>query len=219
LPPGRLAGIGESLATAIKNAREHNRVKELSLRDGLTGLYNRRVLEEILHLEESKRVRTPVSFLLIDVDDFKMINDTFGHQAGDLALSMIGKVLLENSRKENIVSRYGGEEFAVLLINTRLETALKIAERLRSKLGEQEFSFSGNRFKLSVSIGVAAYEGHALDTQSLIAIADQALYKAKKSGKNRVCSQETPSPSTMSDKRRRSHPRFEVNCFDGATTA
>jgi diguanylate cyclase (GGDEF)-like protein len=208
-----LAGIGECLATALKNAREHNRVKELSIRDGLTGLYNRRVLEEILHLEESKRVQSPVSILLMDVDDFKMINDTFGHQAGDLALSMIGKVLMDNSRKENIVARYGGEEFAVLLTNTRLDTALKVAERMRIKLGEQEFSFSGNRFKLSVSIGVAANDGLTLDPQGLIARADQALYQAKRSGKNRVCSQETLPPLTMSEKRRRPHPRFEVNCF------
>jgi len=214
-----LTGIGESLVTAIKNAREHNRVKELSLRDGLTGLYNRRVLEEILHLEESKRVQSPTSILLIDVDDFKMINDTYGHPAGDIVLSKIGKLLMDNSRKENIVARYGGEEFAVLLINTRLETALKIAERLRIKLGEQEFSFSGNRFKLSVSIGVAANEGLTLDKQNLVAKADQALYQAKRAGKNRVCSQENSSPSTMPEIRRRSHPRFASSFFEGATIA
>ena len=214
-----LAGVAGCLTTALRNAREHDRVKELSLRDSLTGLYNRRVLKEILHLEENKRKPSPLSILILDVDDFKVINDTFGHLAGDQVLSGIGKLLMDNSRKENIVARYGGEEFAILLTNTGLDTALQVAERLRSKLGEQEFIFSGRKVRLSVSIGVAHNEGDMAFQESLMSRADQALYQAKRSGKNRVCCYEPAHIARMPEKRRRPPIRIGVNRFDGATIA
>jgi two-component system, cell cycle response regulator len=211
--------IGESLASALKNAREHDRVKELSLRDGLTGLYNRRVLEEILLLEKNKRKPSITSVLLIDVDDFKMINDTFGHPAGDRVLKVIGGLLMENTRKENIVARYGGEEFALLLTNTDLETALQIAERLRIRLGEEEFEFSGNRFRLSVSIGVSSNGGSAQGAEGMISRADQALYNAKRNGKNRVCSLEAPVLSNIPEKRRRPLMRYVNGSLGSANMA
>jgi diguanylate cyclase (GGDEF)-like protein len=214
-----LSGIGESLATALKNAREHDRVKELSLRDSLTGLYNRRVLEEILHLEENKRKPSPLAILILDVDDFKVINDSFGHPAGDHVLSEIGRLLLDNTRKENIVSRYGGEEFALLLTNTSLETALQIAERLRMKIGEQEFNFSGRKIRLSASFGVAHNEGHCALQESLISRADQALYKAKRSGKNRVCFHDAAHAPRAPEKRRRAPVRLGPVRYEGATVA
>jgi two-component system, cell cycle response regulator len=184
-----LTGIAESLTTALRNAREHDRVKELSVRDSLTGLYNRRVLEEILIVEESKRTPAPLAILLIDVDDFKVINDTFGHPAGDRVLSVLGKLLQDNCRRENIVARYGGEEFAVLLTNTGLTktAALEAAERLRYALGAQDFAFSGRKVRLTVSIGVAYSAGKTAIPETMLARADQALYQAKRSGKNRVC--------------------------------
>jgi two-component system cell cycle response regulator len=214
-----LAGVAGSMTSALRNAREHDRVKELSLRDSLTGLYNRRVLEEILHLEENRRKPLPLSILIIDVDDFKKINDTFGHPAGDQVLSAIGKLLTDNTRKENIVARIGGEEFALLLTNTGLDTALQIAERLRSKLAEQEFIFSGRKVRLSVSIGVAHNEGDAATQESLMSKADQALYQAKRSGKNRVCCHEAAHMARMPEKRRRPPVRIGANRFDGAITA
>lgn len=214
-----LAGVADSLSIALRNAREHSRVKELSLRDSLTGLYNRRVLEEILHLEESKRNPSTLSILVIDVDDFKIVNDTYGHPAGDRVLSVIGRILTENSRKENIVARYGGEEFAVLLTGAGIDTALQVAERLRKKLGEKEFTFSGQRFRLSVSIGVAHNEGDVTHKESLFSRADQALYKAKRSGKNRVCSHEAALIDRMPEKRRRPPVRFGAGRFDAATIA
>lgn len=215
-----LTGIAECLTTALMNAREHDRVKELSLRDSLTGLYNRRVLEEILHLEENKRKPSPLSILILDVDDFKLINDTFGHPAGDRVLSAIGKLLMDNTRKENIVARYGGEEFALLLTNTELDTAMQIAERLRMKLGEQEFIFSGQKIRLSVSIGVASNGVDGRHQESLMSRADQALYQAKRSGKNRVCFYEaTPVAIEKHEKRRRPPVRIVTGRYDGATTA
>jgi two-component system, cell cycle response regulator len=214
-----LAGIAGSLTVALRNAREHDRVKELSLRDSLTGLYNRRVLEEILHLEENKRKPSPLSILIFDVDDFKIINDSFGHPAGDQVLAAIGKMLADNTRKETIVARIGGEEFALLLTNTGLDTALQIAERLRSKLGEQEFNFSGRKVRLSVSIGVAHNAGDAPAQQSLMSRADQALYQAKRSGKNRVCFHGEEHMPRMPEKRRRAPLRIGAGRFDGALTA
>lgn len=214
-----LDGIASSLTSALRNAREHDRVKELSLRDSLTGLYNRRVLEEILHLEENRRKPSPLSILILDVDDFKKINDTFGHPAGDQVLSAIGKLLTDNTRKETIVARIGGEEFALLLTNTGLDTALQIAERLRSKLGEQEFVFSGRKVRLSVSIGVANNEGDAIYQESLMSRADQALYQGKRSGKNRVCCHEAAHMTKMAEKRRRPPVRIGANRFDGAIIA
>ncbi len=187
--PAILTGIAESLTTSLRNAREHERVKELSLRDGLTGLYNRRVLEELLTVEESRRTPAPVAVLILDIDDFKSINDTFGHPAGDRVLSVLGRLLQENCRKENIVARYGGEEFAVLLTNSGLtaEAAIKTAERLRKLLGSQNLAFSGRQAKLTVSVGVAFSNAGAATMKSLLERADEALYLAKRSGKNRVC--------------------------------
>jgi diguanylate cyclase (GGDEF)-like protein len=199
-----LTGIAESLTTALRNAREHDRVKELSVRDSLTGLYNRRVLEEILGVEGSKRSPAPLAILIIDVDDFKAINDTFGHPAGDRVLSVLGKLLQDNCRKENIVARYGGEEFAVLLTNTGLTAAAAVqtAERLRNVLGAQDFAFSGRKVKLTVSIGVAYSRGKSAVPETMLAQADQALYQAKRNGKNRVCMHEPMHIERMQENRR-----------------
>ncbi len=214
-----LTAVAESLTTALRNAREHDRVKELSVRDTLTGLYNRRVLEEILSIEENKRIPAPFAILIIDLDDFKAINDTFGHPAGDRVLSVLGKILLENSRKENIVARYGGEEFAVLLTNTGLSVALQVAERLRIKLSEQDFAFSGRKVSLTASIGVAHNEGNTAVMESLLARADQALYQAKRNGKNRVCFHESAYVEKLPAKRSRPGKRPAVLQFGGATVA
>jgi diguanylate cyclase (GGDEF)-like protein len=180
-------------------------VKELSVRDSLTGLYNRRVLEEFLGVEESKRTPAPLAILLIDIDDFKAINDTFGHPAGDRVLSVFGKILQDNCRRENIVARYGGEEFAVLLANTGLTaaSALQAAERLRNVLGAQDFAFSGRKVRLTVSIGVAFSTGKSAVPETMLAWADQALYQAKRSGKNRVCLHEAKHIERVPENRRR----------------
>jgi diguanylate cyclase (GGDEF)-like protein len=214
-----LAAVAESLTTALRNAREHERVKELSVRDTLTGLYNRRVLEEILSIEENRRTPAPFAILIIDLDDFKVINDTFGHPAGDRVLSVLGKILLENSRKENIVARYGGEEFAVLLTSTGLSVALQVAERLRIKLSEQVFAFSGRKVSMTASIGVAHNEGNTAVMESLLARADQALYQAKRNGKNRVCFHESTYVEKLPAKRSRPGKRPAVLQFGGATVA
>jgi diguanylate cyclase (GGDEF)-like protein len=213
-----LTGIAESLTTALRNAREHDRVKELSIRDSLTGLYNRRVLQEILNVEESKRTPAPLAILLIDVDDFKVINDTFGHPAGDRVLSVLGKLLRDNCRRENIVARYGGEEFAVLLTNIGLTeaAALQTAERLRNVLGSQDFAFSGQIVRVTISIGVAYSTGKAAAPQTMLARADKALYQAKRSGKNRVCLHEAKHVEKLPEKRIRAIKLPDALKFGGA---
>jgi len=200
-----LTGLAESLTNAMRNSRELDRVKELSVRDGLTGLYNLSVLEEILWVEKSKRIPAPLAILIIDVDDFKAINDTFGHQAGDSVLSVFGKLLRDNCRKENIVARYGGEEFAVLLTESGLTAAaaFQVAERLRKVLGAQDFAFSGQKVTLTVSIGVAYSAGKSPVPKNILAQADKALYQAKRSGKNRVSLHEAKHIERMPENTRR----------------
>ena len=160
-----------------------------------------------------------MALLLIDVDNFKAINDTFGHPAGDSVLTVLAKILMDNSRKENIVARYGGEEFAVLLNNTGLDTALQVADRLRMKLSEQVFTFSGRKVSFTASIGVSHNDGVTAIPETLLSRADQALYQAKRSGKNRVCSHEVAQIAILPEKRRRPPVRIGVNRFDGATIA
>jgi diguanylate cyclase (GGDEF)-like protein len=153
------------------------------------------------------------------VDNFKAINDTFGHQAGDHVLSVLGELLLANSRKENIVARYGGEEFAVLLTNTGLDVALQIAERLRNKISEQDFAFSGGKVRVTASIGVSHNDGKRIFSESLLARADQALYKAKRSGKNRVCFHEIALVARIPTKKSRQEKRADTIQFGGAKVA
>jgi diguanylate cyclase (GGDEF)-like protein len=183
-----LTGLAESLTTAMRNTLEHDRVRELAVRDGLTGLYNRCVLEEILGVEESKRAPVPLAILIIGVDDFKLINESFGHPAGDRVLSVFGKLIQDNCRKENIVARYDGEEFAILLTNSGLTAAAAVqtAERLLKVLGAQKFAFSGQKVTLTVSIGVVFSTGKSPVPKNILAQADQALYQAKRSEKSRV---------------------------------
>ena len=188
-----LTGLAESLTTAMRNTLEHDRVKGLAVRDSLTWLYNRHVFEEILGVEESKRVPAPLAILIIGIDGFNVINESFGEPAGDSVLSVFGKLIQDNCRKENIVARYGGEEFAILLTNASLTAAAAVqtAERLRKILGAQDFAFSGRKVTLTVSIGVAYTKGKPPVSKDILAQAEQALYLARRSGTNQVSLHET----------------------------
>jgi two-component system cell cycle response regulator len=186
--PAFLPRILETLAIAIKNAIEFGRVREDSMRDSLTGLYNRRVLEEMLILEDRKRGVNPLSLLLIDLDNFKAINDTYGHPAGDLALKSAASVLRENTRGSDLVVRNGGEEFAVMLPSASASVALQVGERLRKSIENSLVEYNGIRITLTASLGIAHRPGKEhCPANELIVQADEALYQAKKTGKNRVC--------------------------------
>ncbi len=163
-------------------------VRELAIHDALTGLFNRHYLTERLPAEYNRSERSghPISFLLMDIDHFKTVNDTYGHQAGDHALKLVSQTLLSHFRQSDIVTRYGGEEFMVILPDTTAEDALKKAEDLRKKISDMQMKFNGNGFNISISIGIAVFPDHGADNDHILSRADEALYQAKESGRNKV---------------------------------
>lgn len=159
---------------------------EFALRDDLTGLYNYRYFRERSKEEMTRAVRysSPLSLLMIDVDNFKPFNDRFGHRAGNAALQQLAAVLARSVRVTDVVSRYGGEEFALLLPATPRAGAMTVAEKIRENVQAEKISGAAGAAPLTVSIGVAAFPGDARSTEELIERADRALYLAKAAGKN-----------------------------------
>ena len=153
-------------------------------KDGLTNLYVRDVLDIFLRkeIDNAKRQNSYVSFMLIDIDDFKKVNDTYGHQKGDEVLEKIGKILNNSSRKMDFAARYGGEELCLVLPNTKSDKAYEIATRIRAKIK----SFIFDDFFVTVSIGISQSDENINDEIKLIRKADKALYKAKENGKDQV---------------------------------
>ncbi|MFP4392366.1 MAG: sensor domain-containing diguanylate cyclase [Desulfohalobiaceae bacterium] len=178
------------LALSLHNALQMSRTKDLADLDQLTGLYNRRYFDHIFKLEKKRHHREsqPLGLLFLDIDHFKDLNDTFGHQAGDLALQKLGKLLSSSLRETDTAARYGGEEFVLLLPNTSTEQAAILAERLRREISKLRLFYQDWELRFTVSIGVSslipdlAQEGNLLLEQ-----ADQALYQAKAKGRNLVC--------------------------------
>jgi diguanylate cyclase (GGDEF)-like protein len=170
-------------------ARYARKMYQVALRDGLTGAYNRRYLEERLASEVAfaKRHEAPLTVLMLDIDHFKRINDDFGHQAGDMVLKAFCEILQEGVRTEDVVARYGGEEFSVLCRDTLERDALILADRLRLGVESAEFVWAGKKISVTVSIGVAGTkENDVSEATALVAAGDQALYRAKETGRNRV---------------------------------
>lgn len=190
----RLAGI---VAICIENSLNNERLKRTGLTDGLTGVNNRRFFDQRLieEVERSRRNREPLSCLFIDIDYFKSINDNYGHACGDDVLKKVARLINAQMRRSDVLSRYGGEEFAVLLSNTEPKVAEEIAERIRVTI--ENFSYSpkrGDKIGVTVSIGVSSFYPHTSTsniTQEgalLINNADMALLHAKGHGRNRVTS-------------------------------
>jgi diguanylate cyclase (GGDEF)-like protein len=181
-------GVAQSLARSLSNAREYAKLKTLSTRDHLTGLYNRRVFEEMLEVEARRRTSNPFSLLLIDLDNFKVINDTYGHGAGDEALVSVAEMLRINLRKTDVPARYGGDEFALLLPEASLESAQRIGERFRECVAARPIVFGNSKILPTVSVGIASVSDRArLNVAHMVEETDRALYRAKASGRNRVC--------------------------------
>lgn len=186
---GQAAAAGERISLAVANLRLRQTLRGQSVRDPLTGLYNRRYLEEALERELSRAVRNenPVALLMMDLDHFKRFNDTFGHQAGDKLLRALGDFITERTRGQDVACRYGGEEFAVILSGASLEAAVKRAELLRQELKCLSVEHAGQPLeRVTLSIGVAAYPGHGATAEELVRAADQGLYRAKAGGRNRT---------------------------------
>ncbi len=165
-----------------------DQLREQAIRDPLTGLYNRRILEEALEREvaQAKRNRTNFCIAMIDVDNFKTLNDRHGHPAGDMVLKSLASILMHNTRQGDVSCRYGGEEFAVLLPNATVEGALKRANQWRRAFQMLHKSFNGQTLQATLSIGIASYPQHGLDGQKVLEAADKALYESKSRGKNSV---------------------------------
>jgi diguanylate cyclase (GGDEF)-like protein len=178
--------VARQLAVALESVRLQETVRALTLRDDLTGLYNRRFFEAELRreVERSRRFRHAVALVMLDLDHFKDYNDDFGHRAGDEALRRVARCLLSSThRRLDAIVRYGGEEFALLLAETDLEGARQVAERFRDAVaGCREFLRP-----LTVSAGVASLRGEACDAERLVLESDRALYQAKREGRDRVC--------------------------------
>ncbi|MDQ2646103.1 MAG: diguanylate cyclase [Myxococcota bacterium] len=173
--------------------REANlRLENLAVTDGLTGLFNRRHFDSLLvgELQRSLRYKVPVSVVLVDIDHFKQVNDTYGHSTGDQVLRNLSRVVAGGVRTTDFVARFGGEELAVILTQTPLQGAFEVAERLRATVAAAPHDYQGKAIFKTASFGVACYDGQGapVSPEELLGRADQALYRAKHEGRNRVIS-------------------------------
>jgi len=200
-PPGLAArhrllaeSVTEQIAMALGNLMLREELKAQSIRDPLTGLFNRRYTEETLEreLKGAARSKAPVGVVMIDVDHFKRVNDTHGHDGGDVVLKAIAELLRSRTRGHDVVSRLGGEELLVLLPGASLESAKAKAEALREAIAKLELTHRGRRVEVTASFGVAAFPEHGSEGPELLRAADQALYTAKRTGRDRVVA--APSP-------------------------
>ena len=184
-----LSSLAAQTTMALENVELHLQVRRQAVTDELTGLANYARFQDMLSaaIEQGRRYQYPVALIMVDVDNFKSVNDTYGHQQGDLVLQRIADVLRENSRDADTPARYGGEELALVLPHTDLEGSYVIAERVRSAIEALHVSRLDGQgaLRVTASLGVAATQGE-LDAEALIADADAALYRAKHSGKNRT---------------------------------
>jgi diguanylate cyclase (GGDEF)-like protein len=183
-----LDAIATLASSAISNAMLYEKTEELAIKDSLTGLFVRRYFFERLKEEHRRALlnQKNLSFLMCDLDHFKECNDQFGHQGGDLMLVQFSEILRQ-CLKGSLLARYGGEEFAILLPETTKAEATKIAEQIRKAVEKSQFNIRREAVNMTVSIGVANLPDDTLDAENLVQKADQALYRAKREGRNRVC--------------------------------
>ncbi len=180
--------IANISSVALGNSFLYKQTNELAIRDSLTGLFVHRYFRQRLK-EEHKRFlisNAPLSFILADLDDFKKLNDAFGHTAGDIVLKSVSHIVSEAVASNGLVARYGGEEIAIVLPSTCLEDATRLAEKIRIAVEDKVYDFRSSKVSVSLSLGVAAIPENVLDVDELIDLADKRMYQAKKSGKNRV---------------------------------
>ncbi|WP_286269637.1 GGDEF domain-containing protein [Thalassotalea hakodatensis] len=180
------------LVLLIRQLKIRATLKYLAKTDSLTGLYNRRVLftQGVLLLQEHQQRQIPLSVMMLDIDHFKYINDTYGHDVGDKVIIAVANLGKETLRAKDIFSRIGGEEYAIILPHTELKEAKAIAERLREKVQQHVFELEDKateNFNVTISIGVATLSSENTDFDQLLHAADEAMYRAKTSGRNQVC--------------------------------
>ena len=182
-----LESVADICANSIQNAHYIERVKQLAYLDGLTGIFNRRffelrIMEEI---ERARRYGTGMAVVMADIDQFKRLNDEFGHLLGDEVLRQVSSLFHQQLRKIDVVCRYGGEEFAILLTQITTQQAVAIAEKLRRLV--ESFQFPGVPRTITISAGIAAFPAHGKTRDEMVRAADSGLYAAKQAGRNRIC--------------------------------
>jgi diguanylate cyclase (GGDEF)-like protein len=185
-----LISAGQELVLALVNVKLRENLREQATRDPLTGLYNRRYMEEMLDRELRSTLRTGrgIGFIMADLDHFKIFNDRYGHEMGDLLLKALSTLMRSTIRVEDIVCRYGGEEFLIILPSASLDDAHRRALQINKAVSQISFEHNGQLVKdVTISAGVSAFPDHGKEAAKLIAVADAALYRAKNEGRNRVC--------------------------------
>jgi diguanylate cyclase (GGDEF)-like protein len=181
--------LAKQVALALGNLKLKESLRNQSICDPLTGLFNRRYMEESLEREFSRanRNKSSVAIIMMDLDHFKRFNDTFGHQAGDALLRAFGDLLKRNTRGQDIACRYGGEEFALVLTDSALPGALQRADILRQQVKQMSVEYAGQLLgAVSISMGVAVFPDHGVTMGDVMRASDQALYTAKREGRDRV---------------------------------
>ncbi len=187
---GRIVRTSRHLAVSLHNTVLYEKVKDLSMRDSMTGLYNFRHFLETLRqeIDRAERYDEPLSCIMLDIDNFKSVNDNYGHQVGDLVLKELARSVSISVRSSDIPARYGGDEFCIVLPKTDKSLALKLAQRLMSQFSGKEIRIpdESQRVKVTISIGIAAFPEDTRNMDELMRMADEALYRAKSQGKNRI---------------------------------
>ncbi|NJP06100.1 MAG: GGDEF domain-containing protein [Chloroflexaceae bacterium] len=181
--------VAGHIALAFTNIALRERLHHQAIHDALTGLYNRRYLDQTLphELAQASQTESPVGLIMLDIDHFKYFNDTYGHDAGDAMLRIVGNALRQHTRSSDITCRYGGEEFTVVLPGASIEISQQRAEQLRRAISTLSIEHNGQVLgPITISLGVSAFPQHSSNADDLVKAADIALYQAKVQGRNRV---------------------------------
>ncbi len=182
--------FGYQMAASLKHIQRFSTVKKEAIYDTLTNLFNRRYFEERLSAETQKAFEgeSNLSMIMVDIDHFKKVNDTFGHDGGDKVLREIASLLKNSVRKHDTVARYGGEEFVLLLPGAPLDPTNMVAERIRRSVENTSFDMGQTQIHITISLGISNFPMHRMKSkEELVKMADLALYEAKRGGRNRVC--------------------------------
>jgi diguanylate cyclase (GGDEF)-like protein len=194
LAKGDLIKIGDTIFKYLTGsdveAAYHEEIYRMTIMDGLTQVYNKRYLLEAIEREiaRARRYDRPLSVLMFDIDHFKKVNDSFGHLAGDQVLKDLAALVSSRVRREEVLGRYGGEEFLIVLPETDEKGATELADQIRRRVEAHPFQFDDERILVTISVGVATLGQQNLDVNTLLRLADENLYKAKRQGRNCVVS-------------------------------